>query len=207
MSQLPGEAIAANNVVSFQINPRDAKLRIIYMEGSPLPEYRYIHEALEEDPNITCVSMTLDNMHAAHPRLYRPQLQDRTYRGTLTAPPASEILDSPGSTVHQLTLDVVAFDGNHEAARSSATVQVIDDPAEFRDPRPDHAALTEIARNSGGRVIHEPEELASLLVHDRDASVVVVVRRSPLWDTPLLWLLLMGVLSLEWIVRRRRGLA
>lgn len=58
-------------MVPFQIGPRDPKLRIIYMEGSPLPEYRYIHEALEEDPNITCVAMTSDNMHAAHPRLYR----------------------------------------------------------------------------------------------------------------------------------------
>ena len=55
----------------FRSLPRDAKLRVIYMEGSPLPEYRYIQDALEEDPNITCVSMTTDNMHAAHPRLYR----------------------------------------------------------------------------------------------------------------------------------------
>ena len=67
----PHEAIAANNVVPFQIMPRQPKLRVIYMEGSPLPEYRYIHDALEEDPNITCVSMGTDNMHAAHPRLYR----------------------------------------------------------------------------------------------------------------------------------------
>ena len=71
VSRLPGEAITVNNVVPFQINPRDPKLRVIYMEGSPLPEYRYIQDALEEDPNITCVSMTSDNMHAAHPRLYR----------------------------------------------------------------------------------------------------------------------------------------
>jgi hypothetical protein len=50
-------------------------------------------------------------------------------------------------------------------------------------------------------VIHEAEELASLLAHDREAPNQLVVRRSPLWDTPLLWLLLIGVLSLEWIVR------
>jgi hypothetical protein len=56
-------------------------------------------------------------------------------------------------------------------------------------------------------VIHEPAELASLLAHHRDASVEVVVRRSPLWDTPLVWLLLMGALSLEWIIRRIKGLA
>ena len=70
---VPHEAIATNNIVPFQILPRQTKLRVIYMEGSPLPEYRYIHDALEEDPNITCVSMTTDNMHAEHPRLYRFQ--------------------------------------------------------------------------------------------------------------------------------------
>ena len=68
---VPHEAIAANNVVPFQVMVRQDKLRVIYMEGSPDPEYRYIHEALEEDPNITCVSMGMDNMHAAHPTLYR----------------------------------------------------------------------------------------------------------------------------------------
>jgi hypothetical protein len=37
VAPLPGEAIAGNNVVPFQINARDPKLRVIYMEGSPLP--------------------------------------------------------------------------------------------------------------------------------------------------------------------------
>jgi hypothetical protein len=134
-------------------------------------------------------------------------LQDKTYRGKLVTPPASEIFDSSGSTVHQLTLDVVARDGNDEAAKSSVELQVIDDPAEFRDPRPDHLALGEIARNSGGEVIHDPEELAGLLARHRDDSVQVVVRRSPLWDTLPLWFLVMGLLSAEWIIRRRKGLA
>ncbi len=68
---VPHEAIAANNVVSFQVMVRQEKLRVIYMEGSGDPEYRYLHDALEEDPNITCVSMGVDNMHAAHPTLHR----------------------------------------------------------------------------------------------------------------------------------------
>ena len=47
---VPHEAIAANNVVSFQVMVRQEKLRVIYMEGSGDPEYRYLHDALEEDP-------------------------------------------------------------------------------------------------------------------------------------------------------------
>ncbi len=55
----------------FQIAPRADKLRVIYMEGSPLPEYRFIQEALEEDPDIKCVSMYVDNQYDARPRLHR----------------------------------------------------------------------------------------------------------------------------------------
>ena len=135
------------------------------------------------------------------------QPSGRTYAGKLLTPPLSAILDKPTSTVRPLTLEVIAWDGDNEAAKSSVEVQVIDDPAEFRDPRPDHAGLSEIARSSGGRVIKSPEELASLLGHDRAAAVEVLVRRSPVWDTPLLWLLFMGLLSAEWFVRRRKGLA
>ncbi len=68
---LPHEAIAANNRVPFQITPRTGKLRVIYMEGSAPPEYRFIHDALEEDPNIKCVSMAVDNQYVQQPRLYR----------------------------------------------------------------------------------------------------------------------------------------
>ena len=79
---LPDEVITANNVLPFQITARQTKLRVIYMEGSPFPEYRYILEALEEDPNITVVPMTVDNMHAARPRIYRIGDERRGYPAT-----------------------------------------------------------------------------------------------------------------------------
>ena len=37
-----------------------------------------------------------------------------------------------------------------------------------------------------------------------DASVRLIVTRWPLWDNPLLWLLLLGLLASEWILRRQR---
>ena len=48
-----------------------------------------------------------------------PQLGEPAYRGKLRHPPASEILENPGSTVHQLLLDVAALDGDRVAAESS----------------------------------------------------------------------------------------
>jgi uncharacterized membrane protein len=136
-----------------------------------------------------------------------PQLDDAAYRGTLLTPPASTVLENPGSTMQQLSLDVSALDGETVVAKSSIPLQVIDDPAEFRDPRPDSGKLEQLARAAGGRVIHSPAELAALLGDHPQASERKVVTRSPLWDRPALWLLFLGLLSSEWILRRRKGLA
>jgi len=136
-----------------------------------------------------------------------PQLGGPAYRGKLTTPLASEILENPGSTVHGLVLDVVALDGDRVSARSSVLLQVIDDPAEFRDPRPNPSLLKGLAQATAGRVIETPADLANLLAGHGEATVSEVVTSSPLWDTPPLWLLLLGLLSSEWILRRLRGLA
>ena len=49
--------------------------------------------------------------------------------------------------------------------------------------------------------------LADLLAAHPDASARLVVSRWPLWDHPLLWLVLLGILTAEWILRRTKGLA
>jgi uncharacterized membrane protein len=136
-----------------------------------------------------------------------PQLDDRSYRGKLTAPIATANFENPGSTMHRVALDVYSSDGDREVARTSLELQVIDDPAEFRDPRPDPAKLHAIARDTSGRVLRNATELAAAIAAHPKAAVRRVVTRWPVWDTPLLWTLLIGVLSAEWIVRRLKGLA
>jgi hypothetical protein len=136
-----------------------------------------------------------------------PQLLDKTYQGKLAAPHANETMENLGSTLHKQVLDVAAFDGEEMVARSNLELQVIDDPAEFRDPRPDPSLLTRLARETHGSVIETAEALSSLLGRHQDASIQTVVTRSPMWDTPLLWLVLLGLLTAEWTVRRIKGLA
>jgi uncharacterized membrane protein len=136
-----------------------------------------------------------------------PRAGDRAYRGSLSAPPAGEVLEDPGSNVRELAVEGLALEGDRVAARSVAVVQVVDDPAEFRDPRPDPAGLATLAQATGGRVIRTPADLANLLASHREATATEVVTRSPLWDSPLLWLALLGSLSAEWVLRRLRGLA
>jgi uncharacterized membrane protein len=136
-----------------------------------------------------------------------PQLREQSYTGTLAAPEASQVLENPGSTLQKRLLDVAAFDGEEMVARSSLELQLIDDPAEFRDPRPNPALLKGLAAATDGSVIQSAEDLSRLLGRQFDASIKTIVTRQPMWDTPLLWLLFIGLLSSEWVVRRTMGLA
>jgi hypothetical protein len=138
-----------------------------------------------------------------------PQLGDPTYRGKVAIPPPSHVrdLENPVTTVHQLMLDVAALDGDQVAAQSSASLQVIEDPVEFRDPRPDPSQLSALAQATTGHVIHTAADLAALLAQHPDATQTDVVTYSPLWDSLLLWLLVLSLLTSEWILRRLKGLA
>ena len=79
ISSFPREAVASNNSVAFQISPRDTRLRVIYMEGTGAGEYRFLHDALQEDPNIKCMSMQVGNQYEAVPRLSRIDEPGRGY--------------------------------------------------------------------------------------------------------------------------------
>ena len=68
---LEGEAIKTNNRVEFQLNTGGGKLRVLYMEGTTNNEYRWIHNALTEDPDIECTSMVVDQQYVSRPRLQR----------------------------------------------------------------------------------------------------------------------------------------
>ena len=56
-------------------------------------------------------------------------------------------------------------------------------------------------------MIRTAEELASALEAHPEAAVSEIVTHSPLWDRALLWLILLCLLSCDWILRRFKGLA
>jgi uncharacterized membrane protein len=134
-------------------------------------------------------------------------LADHTYRGELAAPSAGVILENPGSTLQTMRLELVAQDGQKSVAQTSIDLQLLDDPAEFLDPRPDKERLAQLARASGGQILKSPEELAEILTRQARAADRLVISRRPVWDQAWVWALLLGLLATEWILRRRRGLA
>ena len=76
---LPGEAVVENNRVPFQVASKSDKIRVIYMEGSPDPEYAFIRDALVEDPDIECVAMSVDLQNNFRPRLHRVDDPSKAY--------------------------------------------------------------------------------------------------------------------------------
>ena len=82
VTSLPGESVAENNRVPFRVGGRDRKIRVIYMEGSPDPEYAFIRDALVEDPDIECLSLSVDLQNSVLPRLHRVDDPSRGYPDT-----------------------------------------------------------------------------------------------------------------------------
>ena len=92
------------------------------------------------------------------------------------------------------------------AAQVDVELQLLNDFAEFRDPRPDAQRLEQLAQASGGQVLRSPLDLTTLMASYQPAPGERTIWRQPLWDHPALWLFLLTLLTAEWIVRRKRGL-
>jgi uncharacterized membrane protein len=61
----PGELVTENNAREALIDVRDRRERILYFEGEPRPEMKFIRRAVEEDPNLLVVTLqrTADNKY------------------------------------------------------------------------------------------------------------------------------------------------
>jgi uncharacterized membrane protein len=57
VAPLDGEQNAQNNMVVRLINVATRKMRILYMEGEPRWEYKFIRRAIEDDPSIELVTI------------------------------------------------------------------------------------------------------------------------------------------------------
>jgi uncharacterized membrane protein len=69
---LPGEENLANNSVTRPILVSDAKRRILYIEGEPRWEYKFIRRAEEDDPTVQLVSM----LRTSENKIYRQGIRD-----------------------------------------------------------------------------------------------------------------------------------
>lgn len=109
-------------------------------------------------------------------------LSEGTYRAWLLTPP----LDGPPP---------------------QCTFQVVAPPGELARTRTDRAALQRLAEHTGGRAVvwTEAERVLARLPPGRQVRIEPLPPR-PVWNHPVVGLLLVGLLTAEWLLRRRSGL-
>jgi hypothetical protein len=81
-------------------------------------------------------------------------------------------------------------------------VQVTHPNDEYRDPRTDHASLARLSQETGGQTLDETSilDLPTLLPNRKQR--LIREQTEPLWDTPLALLIVLSLLTAEWIGRR-----
>ena len=84
----------------------------------------------------------------------------------------------------------------------STLVEVIAPDDELRRPEPDHARLALLSEQTGGRVIPLNELAVLAEVVPNRARKTPADIREPLWHSPLALVLILGLLTVEWIVRK-----
>jgi uncharacterized membrane protein len=132
-------------------------------------------------------------------QVYKGELPTRVSRGLTVQPSGSD------AVMHAAQLRVVAAGSGKEVARTDVDIQLLEDSVEFLDPRPAWENLETLATLSGGRMLRGSAELAELLRDLQRSEGEVLVHQTPLWDRWWLWLFLLGILTVEWSLRRRAG--
>jgi uncharacterized membrane protein len=190
--------------------------RVIYRPGQPIKvSARAYDEKLEETTGYRLVARlrpagTKPTTSLLEEAVLTPRAGDRTYDGELTTPALSRVpvtFGNPLEALRLMALDLVAYDKGGIVAQATLDVQVLDDPSEFQNPQPNVPRLEEIARTSGGRVLRSATDLRQVLDAIKRGPGEVVVHRAPLWDHAVVWLGLLGLLTMDWVLRRWWGLA
>lgn len=156
----------------------------------------------------------------------RLEVRDETLRRRLGGGVAVEVTTSDGERVTDLELvpgetAAATFTGVFRATQPGDLVVRVIDPGlegaedlrlesavevftrddELRAPEADHALLASLAADTGGRVL-PPGDLDGLRrMRNRAIRIDDPIRES-LWDVPLVFCLLLGLLAAEWIGRR-----
>mgnify|MGYP001021872687 CR=1 FL=1 len=119
-----------------------------------------------------------------------------------------EALLPPQGRAGACQLEVVRLDSvARERVETSLLVTASRRPIEMGDVRPSKAVLEALAKGTGGKVV-SPDALGSLAELFGEGRRVVQERREyALWNNPFVLILLGVLLTLEWLLRKKGGLA
>ncbi len=100
-----------------------------------------------------------------------------------------------------------AFQGNKSLGTSKSNFRIAESTEEFHDAALNSNLLKRLSSETGGRY-YSPDTIRAL---SEDISYIDKgssrIEEKDLWDMPFLFLLLTGLISVEWILRKHKGLA
>lgn len=189
--------------------------RVIYRPGQPIQvTARAFDELMNEtieyqlSAKLVAVSDAAANPStstAATPLL--PVAGTKNYAGelSLSALPGQVTTTSVG--LIPWNLEVAASHQGKEIGKTVLQVQLLNDSRELLAPAAVPERLEPLATDPGCQVLRNTRELQALLRDLPSRPGDVVVTRTPRWDKPWIWLLIIGLLGIEWSLRRRSGFA
>jgi hypothetical protein len=143
-------------------------------------------------------------------RLTGPDLSTETipmdWSGTQDGSYQTQVTAATREGTYQLEVD--ASRGTEKLGTYKVAFQVKDRPVEFYDAALDAGNLKSISDQTGGgyypldKIADLPED--AIYIEDIDTSFV---EQKELWDVPMLFIMLVVLLSGEWLWRKKKGLA
>ncbi len=116
-----------------------------------------------------------------------------------------DLVGTASTVVPSREIEVIASHQGQEIARTSTKIQILPDLHELLQPRPQPELLERLAQATDGIVCRDSQTLVNSLSQIPVTRGDAVITRQPMWDSPWLWLLVMGLLALEWSLRRLSG--
>ncbi len=188
--------------------------RVIYRAGQPIAITAHaFNEQLQETIDYELVAnVKVANTPAASAPLsttpLAPTTSGKDYAGELDSRSLMAMSDLAGATSAidpSQEIEVIASHQGQEIARASTKVQVLPNVHELLQPRAKPEVLEQLAHTADGTVYRTSGELVSSLLQMPVTTGDAVVTRQPMWDSPWLWFVIVGLLAIEWSLRRLSG--
>ena len=188
--------------------------RVIYRAGQPIVltaqafdeqlketiDYDLVATVKTADTSATAVRLpALPLTAAASGKDYVGQMDSQV----LAAMP--NFIGAASTVIPSREIEVIASHQGQEIARTSTKIQILPDLHELLQPRTQPQLLERLAQAADGNVYVDSQSLASSLLQIPVTRGDAVITRQPMWDSPWLWLIVVGLLALEWSLRRLSG--
>lgn len=112
-----------------------------------------------------------------------------------------------GSGIHKISVNPGTDSSLYNDLNVSETIFIVEPPEnEVRGPTANNNILQSLAERTGGKYITTDDRLENLKIDTSKKKTITGYKTMRFWDNPLTFVVLLGLLSSEWLLRRRWGL-